>query len=116
MPRFTTLPLDFHSTELDDSGFPPDYVREAMLLWPLAPHLADLEAEPSALSDMVDMEDNTAPHIDFSNVLDLICDTFPEACVSIQHESVPLAPGMPALSASPSFVDLRRSYLFDFTL
>ena len=56
------------------------------------------------------------PNIVFRNVLDFVCDTFPEARDWIQEDQVPLAPGMPALSSPSPYVKLKQSDLIDYAL
>ena len=61
-------------------------------------------------------EDISPPHIDFRNVLDFVCDILPEARATLHRDRIPRAPGMPALTAPPPYVDLKQSDLLGFAL
>lgn len=93
-PRVASPPHQ-HSTarsaELDDAAPLPDHAYEPVLADPHTLHGAVREEGSSLASDNADAEEDTAPHIDFRNVLDFVCDTFPEARASVHHERMPLA-------------------------
>ena len=83
---------------------------------PLSPSNFDLEDYASAQGDAADAGEGEASLIGFRSVLDFVCETFPDARADVHQDRMPLAPGMPSLSAPPSFVSVRQSDLVDFAL